>query len=84
MRFSKFQPGVLFACERNGAYWRYNSEAGKCIDATLCTNTEQNLFMFIKDYKPGSLHEEHWGIFLYEDELVVANKLELMLIEKEQ
>lgn len=28
MRFSKFQPGVLFACERNGAYWRYNSEAG--------------------------------------------------------
>lgn len=81
------QAGTLYTKEGGAGYWHYGAISGYCDpDLPKAYFQEQTIILYVKDYAldrltellygvlPNGQRYMPWGVFLYNDQLIVASK----------
>ncbi len=80
------QAGTLYTKQSGAGYWHYDAISGYCARRPKASFQEQTVILYVKDYALDRLTEllytvsiggqryMPWGVFLYNDQLIVASK----------
>lgn len=84
-QYPALQVGALYSLHQGASYWHYDPSTGKCNeDIEKDYISEKVNAIFIKPYEGNPSSRVQWGVFLYEDRLIVGAVNHARPIEKER